>query len=112
MESSKYLTLGKLIKKERKKQNFTQEDLSSKVGIDEKTLGRIERRENPPSFTSFCKIIEILKVEPNYLLDGIIPFSKQDENPIDVELRGNIKTLSNEAKISLNEFIKNSRITN
>ncbi len=38
MESSKCLTLGKLIKKERKKQNFTQEDLSSKVGIDEKNF--------------------------------------------------------------------------
>ena len=106
---TKQRNLGRLIKVERKRQKISQDKLGAMIGIDGNSLGRIERGENYPSFPTFCNIVEALKLEPNYLLGAILQYDKKEINPIDFELQSNIQTLSDEAKKSLNDFIKNSR---
>ncbi|OGY24270.1 MAG: hypothetical protein A2172_00165 [Candidatus Woykebacteria bacterium RBG_13_40_15] len=53
--------MGKKIRKIRKHQKLSQEQLSEKTGIHSTTLGRIERGEsNPPVYTIY-KISQALK---------------------------------------------------
>ena len=65
-DNTKKEILGALIKKEWEKKNFTQDKLCSFIEIDPRNLGRIEKGKSFPSFRTSCKIIETLKVEPNY----------------------------------------------
>ena len=54
---------GQIIKKYRKNQKLTQEELAEKIGISEKHLGQIERGVFQPNIVNFFKIIEILKID-------------------------------------------------
>lgn len=97
--------IGNLIKTEREKQDLTQYELSSLIGIDPRNLSNIELGKSFPSLSTFCKIVEVLKVEPNYFLN-FIQFNKVKEDDLNVELYENIKTLSVEVKIKINELLK------
>jgi len=103
-DNTKKKLLGSIIKKERESKNITQDRLSSLIEIDPRNLSKIERGINFPSFKSFCKIVEVLKIEPNYFLN-FIQFDKIKENPIDKELIASLKTLPDEIKIKINELI-------
>lgn len=107
-EKTKKEILGLLIKNERKKQGLTQDKLSSLINIDAKNLSNIERGNNFPAFNTFCKIVEVLEIEPNYLLN-FIEFKKLKQNPIDLELFENFKSLSDKTKIKINELITTLR---
>lgn len=54
--------IGKKLKEYRKKTNFTQEEISSKAGIDEKHYGKLERGVFLPSLETFFKLVEILNI--------------------------------------------------
>lgn len=51
-----------MFKKYREKYNYTQEELSEKLGISTRTLQRIENKENNPSVKTFRKLINILHI--------------------------------------------------
>ncbi len=103
-ENSKKTILGNLIKKERKKLKLSQDKFSELIGIDPTNLSKIERGISFPSFATFCSLIEVLKIEPNYFL-GFINFEKVEKNPKDLELLENLKTLPDDAKDKINELI-------
>jgi len=104
-DNTKKETLGGLIKKEREKQHFTQEKLSSLINIDPRNLSKIEKGKSFPSFSTFCKIVEVLKIEPNYFFK-FIQFNKIKDNEIDIELYENIRVLPDEIKVKIFELIK------
>lgn len=51
-----------MFKEYRKKYNYTQEELSEIIGIEPRTLQRIEKKENNPSVKTFRKLIKVLKI--------------------------------------------------
>lgn len=97
--------IGNLIKTEREKQNLTQYELSSLISIDPRNLSNIELGKSFPSLSTFCKIVEVLKVEPNYFLN-FIQYSKEKKNEVDIQLYENLKMLPIDAKNKINELIK------
>lgn len=102
-EKTKKEVLGSLIKRVREKHGLTQDKLSSFIEIDARNLGRIERGLSFPSISTFCKIVEVLKIEPNYFFD-FIPFDKAEQNPLDLELFAIIKALPDDVKEKIKEL--------
>lgn len=103
MDKHAKIILGRLIKKEREKQGLTQDKLSCLVSIDPTNLSKIERGISFPSFGSFCKIVEALKIEPNYLL-SFISFNNS-KNKLNEELYAIIETLPDEIKEKIIDLI-------
>lgn len=63
MDSKKFKqTLGKNVRKERKKQDFSIEELAHLAGIDASTLERIENGYSSPHHETIYKIAEALDV--------------------------------------------------
>lgn len=62
------LTIGDRIKEARKKQGYTQEQLSERLNISVEFVGQIERGLKLPSMQVFIKLIEVLNVSADYLL--------------------------------------------
>ncbi|GFQ64084.1 XRE family transcriptional regulator [Trichonephila clavata] len=60
--------VGKKLKHEREKQQYTQAGLGSKVGVLEKQMSRYERGENPISIITFCMIVVELMIDMAKLL--------------------------------------------
>jgi len=59
-----FFKIGSTIKELRKRDNLTQEELASKVGITHQTLANLERGEIPKiSLATFIKILEALDLE-------------------------------------------------
>ena len=60
--------LGKKIKKYRRVQDLTQEDLGEKAGLHYTYIGQVERGEKEPSFKALKKIAEALDIGVDKLL--------------------------------------------
>lgn len=71
-------TVGEEIRKLRKKQNLTQEDLAEKTDIDYRSIGSIERGERNITLQTLEKIAKALGVTPQIILST----SKDDEREI------------------------------
>jgi len=97
------LIVGSLIKKARIKQGLNQEKISALIDIDPTNYSKIERGVSFPKFENFCKIIEVLKIEPNYFFD-FIPFEKAEQNPLDLELFAIIKAMPDDVKEKFKEL--------
>lgn len=65
-----------MFKEYRKRQRYTQEELSEILGITSRHLQRIERNENEPSLELLRRMIKVLKIEDK----DIIKFIKKDTN--------------------------------
>ena len=63
------ILLGKKIKIERIKKDFSQEKLAEKVGVSTRTISLIECGLQHPKFFLVAKIAEILNFDINILLD-------------------------------------------
>jgi len=74
-QSTKAL-LGGRIKELRKMRGLTQEQLSQKIGIDPKSLSRIEVGGSFPSFETLDKLANVLQVE----LVGFFEFDNKPKN--------------------------------
>lgn len=104
-DSTKKEILGSLIKSEREKQNYTQDKFSSLIDIAPRNLSKIEKGKSFPSFGTFCRIVEVLKIEPNYFFN-FIQFDSVSKNELDIELFEIIKSLPNNLKNKIIEIIK------
>lgn len=103
-ENNIKLVVGALIKKARIKQGLNQEKISALVDIDPTNYSKIERGISFPKFGTFCKIVEALKIEPNYFFD-FISFEKSEQNPLDLELFSIIKALPDDVKGKAKDFL-------
>lgn len=63
-----YAAIGKRIRKARKKQNLTQEQLVEMIGVKSAHISNIESGKKPFSFNVFVRLYTALKVNPDSLL--------------------------------------------
>lgn len=63
-----YAAIGKRIRKARKKQNLTQEQLAEMIGVKPAHISNIESGKKPFSFKTFARLYKALKVNPDSLL--------------------------------------------
>ncbi len=61
--------LGEKIKKEREEWGYTQQEMSSLIPMNQSNYSKIERDLQEPNIEQLKRICEILKVDPNYLLE-------------------------------------------
>ena len=62
------MLLGRRLKEARKSNGYTQNDLAEKLGVSKVTICGYERETRVPSLGIFLQLLDILQVEPNYLL--------------------------------------------
>ena len=67
MEQTK---IGKFIAKKRKEQNLTQEQLSDRLGVSNKTISKWETGKCMPDYAVVKNLCEELKVSVSELMDG------------------------------------------
>lgn len=96
---------GFKLKNLRKKLGYTQDSFCSLINLDITNLSRLENGKSLPSFITFCNILEVLKIEPNYFLN-FVPFDKNVQNYNDIEILENLNTLKDDVKININNLIK------
>lgn len=63
-----YVAIGKRIRKARKKQHLTQEQLAEMIGVKAGHISNIESGKKPFSFKTFVRLYTALKVNPDSLL--------------------------------------------
>jgi len=61
--------IGKTLRAKRTERFMTREELAKFVGISRDHLGRIERNEHEPHFSTIKKIADRLDVDPSELVD-------------------------------------------
>lgn len=64
-----YVALGENVRNERRKQKYTQEQLSEKVGISAVFLSQIETGSKKPSFETIYKIADELHITIDSLIN-------------------------------------------
>lgn len=62
------MLLGRRLKEVRKNKGYTQTDLAQKLGVSKVTICGYEKGNRVPSLGMFSQLLDILEVEPNYLL--------------------------------------------
>lgn len=62
------INVGNRIKAERVRRKISQEALAEKIGIDRKTINRIENGHFSPSLENFMLICDFLYLEPSVVL--------------------------------------------
>lgn len=89
--------LSKLMIEERKKRGFTQEQFGKITGVNRQIIGRIEQEKVIPSLSQLDKILEILELDFN----SIVEESNTDD--VFMSMRGEVKT--EEEKDGLDKMI-------
>ena len=67
-----YTLMGQRISKRRKELGYTQLMLAEKLDISNNHLSSIETGKQKPSFEIFLQICDILNINPDYLILGIL----------------------------------------
>lgn len=62
------MLLGRRLREVRKDKGYTQESLAKKLGVSKVTICGYEKGTRVPSLNIFSELLDILEVEPNYLL--------------------------------------------
>ncbi len=75
-----YTALGKRIRHERKRLNYTQEMIAEKVDLSDAYIGQIERGERNLSLESLIKLSNELGVTVDYLLHDSIQLAKEEDH--------------------------------
>ena len=69
--------IGNKIAEARKKVNISQAQLAQQLFISSQAVGKWERGESMPDIITFNRLAEILGVDLNYFLEGILPVSTE-----------------------------------
>lgn len=103
MANDTYLTVGRLIRHYRLKNNVTQRQLAAAISFAEKSIGHYESGKRMVSIDVLSKISVFLQVPIVNLLDGI-GYSSTDESDIDFHTLYNL--LDDEYKQVVNATIE------
>lgn len=76
------MDFGERLKKARNDRGLTQEQLAKELGIAKSTLAGYEKGNREPDVFKIKKIVEVLNIDADYLLD-IKKTSSYDEKPLD-----------------------------
>ena len=87
--------LGKRIQVIRKSKNLTQEELAEKIGIDTKSVSKIENGGSYPGAETLTAIIKVFDIAPYelFLFNSEIPYDEMKEEII--KSLNNNKTILN-----------------
>ena len=105
METEQQL-IGTRIKNARKSQKLSQEQLCALAELDQSTLSRIENGDGFPSLANFISILNVLHLEPNFILDFICYESNPKNDNVDLLILEYIKTLNIQTKKKILELIQ------
>lgn len=95
-------SFGKILRKYRKKNNFTQEYLSEKLNISLKYISRIENGNNGVKIETLINYMNLLGITPNTIF---APFMTHSDVSKNIEISEKINDLSDEKKDFLNSII-------
>ena len=87
--------LGQRIKEERKKLNYTQEQVAELINVTPAFIGHIERAERSLSLETLVKICHTLNVTIDYVLADTLP---QTDETVTEQLRVMLKNKTTEQK--------------
>ncbi len=65
--------IGARVRRIRRSQDITQEQLAARIGVAPSTVVRIETGQTSPSVETLFKLADALKVDPKWLLRGDEP---------------------------------------
>lgn len=71
MKEKQTITIGEQLKKLRKKQNLTQEDLAYYSKLDRKYISNLERNKSIPTLETIFKLAAALGIKPSVLIKEI-----------------------------------------
>lgn len=98
------MCLGNRLKNLRDENNFSQKDVANKLNISNATLSQYESGVRQPSYDILKKIADIYNVSIDYLL-GRTDIKNFEENTIAAHMDDRTKTLSEEQRKRLDDFI-------
>ena len=75
------MIIGSRIREERLKRGLTQEELGKLIGVSKVAISHYERGEEQPKVEKLSKLIEVLKLTPNYILGQDIDVVLESEEP-------------------------------
>lgn len=73
--------LGERLKEERIKKHLSQKELGDLIGVTKVSICGYEKGNKVPTVDNFLKLIDVLKVSPNYLLGRDVFAISDDEEP-------------------------------
>lgn len=94
--------VGRKIRELRKEHKLTQVELSSRLGIQQSDLSRMEKGEYRVSLDTLFRILAEFKVSIGEFFEGV---AKESITPRDVQLVQDFKTLPEDAQRDVEEFI-------
>lgn len=100
--------VGKRLKEARLSLNLTQKEFGKLFGISNVAVSGYENNTKLPSMDTFIKMVEVLKLDANYMLGLENSLIKEDSSKykvssIDIEILKNLKT---------NKFVYNKLVDN
>lgn len=94
--------VGRKIRELRKEHKLTQVELSSRLGIQQSDLSRMEKGEYRVSLDTLFRILAVFKMSIGEFFEGV---AKESITPRDARLIQDFKTLHDEAQREVEEFI-------
>jgi transcriptional regulator with XRE-family HTH domain len=94
--------VGRRIRRLRKERRLTQTELSSRIGIQQSDLSRMEKGEYRVSLDTLFKILAEFDVSIGEFFDDV---AKESLNPREVQVARDFKTLAPEAQREVEDFI-------
>ena len=94
------MLIGERIKIERIKRNLSQEQLGKLLGVSKVSICGYETGNRIPNMDTFIKLIDILDIDPNYLLG-------RDTNVINEKDESYVIKMAKDDIIIVNEIKKN-----
>ena len=92
-----YKDMGARVRKLRRSEGYTQEELAEKVGISASFMGHIERGSRIASLDTLVLLCNVLKTTPNHLLEASLESELEAHMP---------KNLSAEDRSMLSNFFR------
>ncbi len=97
-----YQDLGQRIRKLRRAEGLTQEELAEKVDISASFMGHIERGSRIASLETLVALCNVLKTSPNHLLQASLHHALEEHMPAE---------LSTEERSRLSAFLRMAQDT-
>lgn len=73
------MLIGERIKKERKRNGYTQDDLGKILNVSKVSVCGYEKGTRTPTIETFMELVNTLKVDPNYLLGRDVKAVGEDD---------------------------------
>ncbi len=97
--------IGERIKQERIKKGLSQEELGKLLGVSKVSICGYETGNRIPNMDTFVKLIDVLNIEPNYILG-------RDTNVINDKDESYVIKMAKDDIIIINEIKKNTVLYN